>query len=162
MEYENNYEKAAEALGKEGKIILTKDNLTDIHDYGIEKYGGLYGVRDENLLDSVSKAPYQDMFGSELYPTPFDKAAKYLVDFARYQIFLDGNKRTGLYASVTYLKMNNIKLELSSMDMYNMTMNIANGKITEASDVSRIFRENSVYKYGRTELEGEGGDYERD
>lgn len=123
---------------------MTKNDLITLHDNQVYQFGGILGVRDEALLDSVSKAPYQGVFGQELYPTVFDKAAKYLFDFANYQIFLDGNKRTGLSTATMLLEMNGYELDMDFSEVYDLTMQIANGKITEIADVSKILEENAV------------------
>jgi death on curing protein len=52
---------------------LTLDEVLEMHDIFIEKFGGLPGVRDQNLLLSVIEAPKAAMFGDDLYPTVFDK-----------------------------------------------------------------------------------------
>lgn len=127
-----------------GVIYLTNDDLTFLHDIEIEQFGGIYGIRDEGLLDSVSVAPYQNVFGKELYPTIFDKAAKYLYDFSRYQIFLDGNKRSGLCISTAFLSMNGYQLNMDFSQVYDLTMKIANGKIDSLEKISSILKENSV------------------
>lgn len=148
-------EDALTALGNEESIIFTKEQIIHIHDRGINDFGGSFGIRDENLFDSVCNAPYQSVFGSDLYPTAFDKAAKYLLDFARYQVFIDGNKRTGYLTCLTYLKANSIKLTLSPHEMYNLTMGIANNRITEVEDISNILKKNAVYQFGRAEIDTE-------
>lgn len=136
---------------------LTKDDLIFIHDSQISQFGGIYGVRDEGLLDSVSKGPYQEIFGEELYPSIFDKAAKYLYDFSTYQIFLDGNKRIGLSASTLFLEINDYELDMSFKELYDLTMSVANGKINEIKDISNIFSEKSIKieKLNESELERE-------
>ena len=78
-----------------------------------------------------------------LYPTIFDKAAKYAFDFANYQIFYDGNKRVALETAVDYLKLNRCELTLSADECYNMVMDIANGRIKDPSEISKIFQDHS-------------------
>lgn len=125
---------------KEEEKLSTND-IIYIHDTMISKYGGICGVRDSNLLDSISKTPYQSCFGTDMFPTVFDKAAKLLYDFCNYQIFLDGNKRTGVATCNTLLFLNNYELTLSDIEMYELAMNIANHNI-ELADVQKIFKEN--------------------
>ena len=48
---------------------LTKSQVLGMHHALIERYGGLYGVRDEGLLDSALQSPYQTFDNTELYPT---------------------------------------------------------------------------------------------
>lgn len=127
-----------------GVTYLTKEDLIFLHDKQIEEFGGIYGVRDEGLLDSVSKAPYQSCFGSDLYPTIFDKAAKYLYDFSTYQVFLDGNKRTGLCTASMFLKMNGYELDMNYTQVYEMTMNLANGNIQSLEEISNLLEKNSI------------------
>lgn len=127
-----------------GVTYLTKDDLVFLHDHQIKEFGGIYGARDEGLLDSVSKAPYQSCFGSDLYPSIFDKAAKYLYDFSTYQVFLDGNKRAGLCTSSMFLKMNGYDLNMDYSQVYGLTMDLANGKIQSLEEISNILERNSV------------------
>lgn len=127
-----------------GATYLTKEDLIFLHDKQIEEFGGIYGVRDEGLLDSVSKAPYQSCFGSDLYPSIFDKAAKYLYDFSTYQVFLDGNKRTGLCTASMFLKMNGYELDMNYAQVYEMTMNLANGNIQSLEEISNLLEKNSI------------------
>lgn len=124
--------------------FLTKEDLIFLHDSQIEEFGGIYGVRDEGLLDSVSKAPYQSCFGSDLYPSIFDKAAKYLYDFSTYQVFLDGNKRAGLCTASMFLKMNGYELDMNYAQVYQMTMDLANGNIQSLNEISKLLEKNSI------------------
>lgn len=150
---------ALEALNNETSIIFTKEQIVAIHDKGIERFGGSFGIRDENLLNSVCTTPYQEVFGAELYPSVFDKAAKYLLDFARYQVFIDGNKRTGYLSCLSYLNANSIELKLTPLEMYNLTMRIANNDITEVKDISDTLKANSVYQFGNTTLDTKEDEY---
>ena len=127
-----------------GVTFLTKEDLVFLHDSQIEEFGGIYGVRDEGLLDSVSKAPYQSCFGSDLYPSIFDKAAKYLYDFSTYQVFLDGNKRAGLCTASMFLKMNGYELDMNYAQVYQMTMDLANGNIQSLDEISKLLEKNSI------------------
>ena len=136
--------KELELFSSTNTICLSKSKIIKIHDKGIDTFGGIYGVRDEGLLDSVSKAPYQSCFGSDLYPSVFDKAAKYLYDFSTYQVFLDGNKRVGLGASTMLLMANGYDLDMDYSEIYDLTMDIANGKLSDVSDVSKILESRSV------------------
>ena len=152
MILENNFmieprciNKALEMLGKEQQEMkLSLDNICLIHDKMVELYGGDYGIRDNALLQSVCVGPYQSVFGVDMCPTIFDKAAKYMVDFARYQIFADGNKRTGLAVAATLLNLNGYKLDMTAEQMYGLVMDIANNRITE-ENVKQLVKEKAVF-----------------
>ncbi len=140
------------ADGPQSTFILDELDIKAIHDAYIDEFGGDYGIRDVNLFKSVCLAPYQACFGQELYPTIFDKAAKYIIDFARYQIFIDGNKRTGLAAAECFLENNGYTMNLSSEQFYILTMDIANNNIEDSKVVEMI--KNNVLFYD-VEMESE-------
>lgn len=140
------YDKSLERLGLENKIaefVLTENEIELIHREMCYKYGGTTEIRDLLLFESVCKAPYQSVFGQDLYPTVFDKAAKFMFDFANYQVFLDGNKRTGLATAATLLIGNGYKLTLTQLQMYELTMDIATGKIKDVEEISKILHEHA-------------------
>lgn len=136
---------------------LTELELLKLHNEVLELCGGRAGVRDENLFSSVCKAPYQEWSGIQFYDTPFKKAAKYLVDFCQYQIFVDGNKRTGVFTMTEFLRNNGYKVKLQNEQMYDLTIKIANGTIKEVDEVAnyleqcstRIYIRKKEYYYGR-------------
>ncbi len=53
-------------------------------------------------------------------------AAAYLFHLAASQGFADGNKRTAVIAAVTFLAINGYRLEVEDLQMYDLTMDIAN------------------------------------
>lgn len=60
---------------------LTVEEVILAHDASIKRFGGIYGVRDMNLLMSAIDTPKAFMFGVELAPTVYDKAAAYLISY---------------------------------------------------------------------------------
>lgn len=153
---EAKYKKALEMLGayREEKDVvpLTPENIELIHAEMVAAYGGADGIRDNGLFLSVCQAPFQSVFGEDLYPSLYDKAAKYMADFARYQVFVDGNKRTGLATACVFLKLNGIEMDLTEEGAYDLVMGIANGRISEVKDVSAIIEEGSKECYPEREI----------
>lgn len=125
-------------------IRFGETEIIVVHGAAVRMYGGEFGIRDKDLFASVCESPYQEVFGMELYPTPYDKAAKYLFSFSNYQIFVDGNKRTGLGTAISYLEENGIELVMSAEEKYNLTLDIANHRYTEIADISAILRSHSI------------------
>lgn len=159
------YHKALSLLGEEKAYQeepLLLEDIVLIHDDFIKEFGGSYGVRDENLLNSVQMSPYQSCFGEDLYPSLFDKAAKLLLDFCRYQIFVDGNKRTGIGTCSVFLYINDYRLALTNEEAYQLAMDIANDKVTEITEVSAILKENSIALVKDVQEEREDTVYERE
>lgn len=57
-------------------IFFEYEQVIKLHTFLIAKTGGMDGIRDENLLDSALKSPFQTFGGSELYPDILDKASQ--------------------------------------------------------------------------------------
>lgn len=117
---------------------LSKDDILEIHDILIDRIGGSFGIRDTNLLESVCEAPYSGFGDMEFYPNLFSKTAKYMFDFCNYQIFVDGNKRTGVATAEILLNKNGYEMTLTNEEVYDLAIDIATGKITDPSEVKKI------------------------
>ena len=78
-------------------IFFEYEQVVKLHSSLIEKTGGLDGVRDENLLDSTLKSPFQTFGGNDLYPEILDKAAQLCYSLIQNHPFVDGNKRIGVH-----------------------------------------------------------------
>lgn len=107
---------------------LTVEQVIEIHEEMLHRYGGLAGIRDANLLQSSVFLPQTCAFGQELYPTIYDKAAAYIFFIVRNHPFIDGNKRTGYLAGIIFLKANNIDLMFKKEDLEDIVVDIAKGK----------------------------------
>ena len=53
-------------------IVISKEQIIDLHKQLIEETGGSHGLRDEGLLDSAYNAPFQHFDNQELSP-PFSR-----------------------------------------------------------------------------------------
>ncbi len=61
------------------------------------------------LLVSAIERPRTNVFGAELYPTSYEKAAVLLHSVARNRALIDGNKRTAWLAMRVFLRLNGVK-----------------------------------------------------
>lgn len=120
-------------------IILKKQQILLIHSLLIKQTGGLDGVRDHNLLDSAIQAPFQTFAGEELYPTIQKKAACLCFGLINNHSFIDGNKRIGILAMMTFLKLNGMSIECSDEDLIYLGLNLASGKMSHEELVIWIF-----------------------
>lgn len=111
---------------------LTFDEVLILHDELVRKYGGLPGIRDRNLLYSALDAPKAAMFGLEMYPSIYDKAAAYLYHIVRNHPFNDANKRTGYTVVLVFLTMNNIPQTFKKEELENLTIEVAKGNFEKA------------------------------
>ena len=85
---------------------LSAADILAIHDRIIEETGGMVGVREAGLLQSIAHRPRTSFGGAEQFPDIFTKAATYLESIATYHVFLDGNKRTALTTAAIFLNLN--------------------------------------------------------
>ena len=74
--------------------------VRDIHAEAIKRFGGLNGVRDENLLASAVLTPQSSFGGKSPYADIVEVAAAYLFYICNNHPFLDGNKRTAMMAAI--------------------------------------------------------------
>src|ERR1044071_9799616 len=88
---------------------LTVAIVSDIHAESLRHFGGLDGVRDENLLLSAVLTPQSSFGGESPYSDLIEVAAAYLFYICRNHPFLDGNKRTALMAAIVFLRINRIE-----------------------------------------------------
>lgn len=84
-------------------------------------------MRDEGLLESAIRRPFQTFDGQELYPDPLSKAAAICESIIVNHPFVDGNKRTGFLAMFSILEMHNIQLTVSEMDAYDAIIKVSTG-----------------------------------
>ena len=72
---------------------LTFDQVMMIHRKGIERFGGLDGIRDSDSVKSAIAYPFQTLGGQEIFPDLFDKVGALGWMLCRHHPFNDGNKR---------------------------------------------------------------------
>ena len=87
---------------------LSIETVVEIHAEAIKQFGGLGGVRDENLLASAVLAPQSTFGGKSPYHDLVEIAAAYLFYICNNHPFLDGNKRTALAACLVFLENNDL------------------------------------------------------
>ena len=111
------------------KWLLVK-TIRAIHEMQLARHGGAMGLRDEQQLMTVLRAP-QDL--SEQQPeTPVHTlAAAYVAGMVKAKPFLDANKRTGLVAGATFLYENGWLLKADQPDAVIATLRLASGEWTD-------------------------------
>jgi death on curing protein len=120
-------------------IYLSLEEVIRIHDFLIEKIGGLSGIREKSLLESAIANPMMAVFGQELHPTVFDKAASYLYSISRNHPFLDGNKRTASACSLVFLRANGKKPKYEVQEFEDFIVEVAKGNKSH-EEISDYFK----------------------
>ena len=109
---------------------MTLEQILVIHEDQIERYGGSHGVRNLALIESAVFRPQTSFAGKELYVTIFDKAASLLHSVLLNHAFVDGNKRTAMVATITFLELNGYFLEVSQKELVHFALKVENKKIS--------------------------------
>jgi len=108
----------------------------------IDETGGMHGVRDSHILSSLEDTPRQKIFGKELYPTLFLKAAVYARNNILFHPFIDGNKRTGMTVALVFLEYNGYKVVAKKGEIKTFALWIIKHK-PELEVVAGWFKEHS-------------------
>jgi len=66
----------------------------------------ILGVREPGALEMLVNAPKETIFGEELYPTIFDKAAILMINIATKHVFHNANKRTSFVSLDVFMNIN--------------------------------------------------------
>ena len=106
---------------------LDKSFIMKVHDRQLELHGGATGLRDEGLLDSaLSRAINAYGYGEQDICT---LGALYGAGIIQNHPFIDGNKRTGYVACLTFLRANGRALTAPMADRLAWTLMLAAGEI---------------------------------
>ncbi|MBF0493253.1 MAG: type II toxin-antitoxin system death-on-curing family toxin [Deltaproteobacteria bacterium] len=126
-------------------LYLELKHIMAMHRVLLEKYGGLEGVRDQGLLESALAQPSQNVFGEDLFPDLYSKAAAYAFYLSENQPFVDGNKRIATAAALTFLRLNGYEIKASEKQVYEVIMQLANRQMMR-DQLSTWFKKHSKKK----------------
>ena len=123
--------------------FLTLAIIEQLHTDSLALFGGSEGVRDRGLVESaLASARNTYLYGrGDL----FDIAATYAFHIAEAQAFLDGNKRTAVAAALTFLKGNDVILQIDESAIYDAMIAIAEKQMTK-TDLAGLFRRHTQVK----------------
>jgi death-on-curing protein len=111
-------------------LWVSKKAVLAMHSAQLAEHGGSDGIRDETLLDSALAKP-RNVFAYADQPDIFRLAVSYAFGIARNHAFVDGNKRTALVVSLTFLDRNSWDIVASKEDVYFTFLHLADGSLTE-------------------------------
>lgn len=111
---------------------ITTQELQLIHFRQVELFGGSHGVIDENVVDSALHKP-QHLNSYEPDSDIAALAAAYLCGFAQKQGFADGNKRTALAVTLTFIRLNRHTLDVGKPELLAFVLAIARNELHQAA-----------------------------
>jgi death-on-curing family protein len=119
--------------------LVAINRLCTIHSGGATASSS--NIRPGQSLGFVDRIFTNELFGVVLYPDIFHRAAAYMFHVIKDHVFIDGNKRTGLAAGVTFLVMNNIEVTFPDDDtVFDFVIETASGPNDPETVIPRIAR----------------------
>lgn len=86
-------------------------------------------LTDFGLLEAAVLRPQQSVFGADAYPDVHSKAAAMMHSLIRNHAFIDGNKRTGVLATILFYNLNGFHIDAAQEDVIALALDIAEGQI---------------------------------
>ena len=111
---------------------ISAEMLHLMHVRQVELFGGSHGLLDNNVAESALHRPRQ----LNAYEPDSDiaaLAAAYLCGFAKSQSFVDGNKRTALAATLTFLRLNGHELNVPKAELLAFVLGIARNELDQSA-----------------------------
>jgi death-on-curing protein len=120
-----------------------------IHFQQLQRFGGLYGVRDDGAIDSALARP-RNHWGYQQQTDLATLAAAYGYGLTRGHGYLDGNKRIGFVAMAVFLDLNGWSLDASEPEVVRTMLAVASGDMGE-SDLAEWVRRHMEISGGESE-----------
>lgn len=120
--------------------LLSVEFLIEVHDRVLENSNAEPGILNVGLLSSIVEAPDESFQGSTIHQTIYIKAAVLMERIIRLHPFVDGNKRTSLFAMVEFLQQNGFTI-LLPLDAVRKTVSIAEYKKLDSKSNERLINE---------------------
>jgi death-on-curing protein len=114
-------------------LFLSLDEVLEMHQQQIDRYGGSPGIRDGGGLQSALATPQATLGGEYLHPSIPAMAAAYLFDICQNHAFVDGNKRVGANAAITFLLMNDWEPDFDPDELADMVLSVASGAVDKTA-----------------------------
>jgi death on curing protein len=118
------------------------EDVLFLHTVAVEVFGGSEGVRDPESLRAAVARPWGSSLGRDHFPTPFGKAAALAESIIQRHPFIDGNKRTAMYAAVYLLETLGYELEAEQGELEDFAVDVAQGTF-ESKEIALWFEDHA-------------------
>ena len=96
-----------------------------MHTVAVTEFGGSQGIRDRGLLESAIARPLATFGGKNLYDTPFKRAAALAESLVLNHGFVDGNKRSAVFAMAAWLDREGYLIDAARGELRDLALSIA-------------------------------------
>ena len=97
----------------------TMQEILDIHEDQIERFGGSHGLRDMGALESALFRPQMGYYDGLI-----EESAALMESLAMNHPFIDGNKRVAFAVTEVFLGLNGHYIECDSLEAYDHFMRL--------------------------------------
>ncbi len=115
---------------------LEVDDVLEMHEDALERYGGTDGVLDAGKLDAAVMGPRASFDGMPLLPTMADVASAYVYYLTKLHPFVDGNKRTALLSAASFLEVNSIRFPFDAQVWQDVVVRLSEGHAVTREDLA--------------------------
>ena len=105
--------------------LLSLEELVWMHTVAVTEFGGSQGIRDRGLLESAIARPLATFGGKNLYDTPFKRAAALAESLVLNHGFVDGNKRSAVFAMAAWLDREGYLIDAARGELRDLALSIA-------------------------------------
>lgn len=119
--------------------FLTFNEVIEIHEDVIKRYGGSLGIRDQGLLLSALGQPQSTFSGEYLHKDLFRMGAAYLFHLCKNHPFIDGNKRTAVAVTLMFFFLNEVEIDVDNDLLTEMVLAVINEKLDKET-IAKWFR----------------------
>lgn len=123
--------------------FLRVDEILQIHEDQSRRHGGDQRIHDPTMLLSAVAMPQATFGGDFLHRDLFEMGAAYLFHLVQNHPFKEGNGPTGAVATLVFLVLNGIKVEVDDDDLVELVMDVARGR-AEKPDIADFLRNRSI------------------
>lgn len=109
--------------------MISVEEVINIHDILIDKYGGSHGIRDIKALESAITRPFMTFSQKDLYPSLTAKASALIESLISNHPFFDGNKRIDYVLMRYFLLSNGLDIQASQSEKFEFVMKIAQNQL---------------------------------
>ena len=110
---------------------ITLEELVEIQESTIKRFGGSVGIRDRELVESALNRGLATFDGVDLYNPIERKISVITYSLISNHGFVDGNKRIGVSIMILLCKLNNINLKFAQEELIEFGLEVAKGNYKE-------------------------------
>jgi len=109
--------------------LISLQELVWLHTVAVTEFGGSSGIRDRGLLESAIARPLASFAGKNLYDDPFKRAGALAERLVLNHGFVDGNKRTAMYAMAVWLEREGYVIDAARGEVRDLALGIASHEL---------------------------------